>query len=91
MVAVGPERDAEPVRSFRSFMKELHELADWLKQVGISTVGGPPRGSTTRLRLLPILPRSVGFGPVCAPGGWPPLRRRCWLDSSRFGRVRVGA
>lgn len=38
VVAVGAERDAEPVRSFRSFTKELHELADWLKQVGIHTV-----------------------------------------------------
>lgn len=38
VVAVGPERDAEPVRSFRSFTKELHELADWLTQVGIRTV-----------------------------------------------------
>jgi hypothetical protein len=38
VVAVGPERDAKPVRSFRSFTKELHELADWLEQVGIRTV-----------------------------------------------------
>lgn len=38
VVAVGAERDAEPVRTFRSFTKELHELADWLKQVGIHTV-----------------------------------------------------
>lgn len=38
VVAVGAERDAEPVRSFRSFTKKLHELADRLKQVGIRTV-----------------------------------------------------
>ncbi len=25
------------------------------------------------------------------PGGWPPSHRRCWLDSSRSGRARVGA
>jgi transposase len=38
VVAVGAERDPEPVRSFRSFTKELHDLADWLKHVGITTV-----------------------------------------------------
>ncbi len=38
VVAVGDERDPEPVRSFRSFTKELHELVGWLKQVGIHTV-----------------------------------------------------
>jgi transposase len=38
VVAVGPERDPEPVRSFRSFTQELHQLAQWLKQVGITTI-----------------------------------------------------
>jgi transposase len=38
VVAVGPERDPEPVRSFRSFTKELHDLANWLKQTGVTTV-----------------------------------------------------
>lgn len=38
VVAVGPERDPEPVRSFRSFTQELHELAEWLRQVGITTI-----------------------------------------------------
>jgi transposase len=38
VVAVSPEQDAEPVRSFRSFTQDLHELARWLKQVGITTV-----------------------------------------------------
>jgi transposase len=38
VVAVGPGRDPEPVRSFRSFTKDLHDLAGWLKQVGITTV-----------------------------------------------------
>jgi transposase len=35
VVAVGPGRDPEPVRSFRSFTKELHDLANWLKQAGV--------------------------------------------------------
>lgn len=38
VVAVGPERDAKPVRSFGSFTQELHQLAQWLKQIGITTI-----------------------------------------------------
>jgi transposase len=38
VVAVGPERDSEPVRTFRSFTPDLHRLAEWLKEVGITTV-----------------------------------------------------
>jgi transposase len=38
VVAVQPDRCQAPVRSFRSFTGDLHQLADWLKQVGITTV-----------------------------------------------------
>jgi len=38
VVAVAPDRDDEPVRSFRSFTGDLHRLADWLKSVGITTI-----------------------------------------------------
>lgn len=38
VVAVPADRDAEPVRSFRSFTGDLHCLADWLEAVGIRTV-----------------------------------------------------
>jgi transposase len=38
VVAVGPECDPEPVRSFCSFTHELHDLANWLKQAGVTTV-----------------------------------------------------
>jgi transposase len=38
VVAVAPERDSEPVRTFRSFTNELHRLADWLEGLGIATV-----------------------------------------------------
>lgn len=37
-VAVAPERDPEPVRSFRTFTTDLHRLADWLEACGIKTV-----------------------------------------------------
>ncbi|MGF6904353.1 transposase [Paraburkholderia sp. GAS348] len=38
VVALGPERGPQLVRTFRSFTKDLHDLADWLKQAGITTV-----------------------------------------------------
>jgi transposase len=37
-VAVPPDRDPEPVRSFGCFTADLQVLADWLKQCGIETV-----------------------------------------------------
>lgn len=38
VVAVPPDRAEEPVRTYRSFTGDLHQLADWLKQVGIRTI-----------------------------------------------------
>lgn len=37
-VAVGPDRDAKPVRVFGCFTEDLHPMAEWLKQCGIKTV-----------------------------------------------------
>ena len=37
-VAVPPERDAEPVREFKSFTADLQALADWLQACGVDTV-----------------------------------------------------
>ena len=37
-VAVPPDRDAEPVRTFECFTADLHTMADWLDQCGIVTV-----------------------------------------------------
>ena len=36
-VAVPPMRDGQSVRSFPTFTADLHRLADWLKQCGITT------------------------------------------------------
>ena len=36
--AVPPDRDAQPVKTFKSFTCELHRLADWLQAWGIDTV-----------------------------------------------------
>jgi transposase len=38
VVAVPADRDAQPVRTFRTFSGDLHQLADWLTEVGITTV-----------------------------------------------------
>jgi len=37
-VAVPPDRDAEPVRHFKTFTDDLRQMAAWLKRCGISTV-----------------------------------------------------
>lgn len=37
-VSVPTDRDAEPVRRFEGFTRDLHALADWLKACGIETV-----------------------------------------------------
>ncbi len=38
VAAVAPDRDDEPVRTFRSFTGDLHLLADWLIRCGVKTV-----------------------------------------------------
>lgn len=38
VVAVDPECDEEPVRSFRSFTGDLYALAQWLEEKGVTTV-----------------------------------------------------
>jgi len=37
-VAVPPDRDPEPVRSFKCFTADLNRLADWLEECGIETL-----------------------------------------------------
>ena len=37
-VAVPADRAADPVRSFGTFTRDLHELADWLQECGVRTV-----------------------------------------------------
>jgi len=37
-VAVPPDRDATPVRTFAAYTNGLHAIADWLKSCGITTV-----------------------------------------------------
>jgi transposase len=38
VAAVGPDRDNEPVRTFRTFTGDLERLADWFARCGIKTI-----------------------------------------------------
>lgn len=38
VVAVSPDATAEPVRTFRSFTDDLHQLADWLQSMQVTTI-----------------------------------------------------
>src|SRR5262249_56020795 len=38
VVAVRPDLDERPVRTFRSFSGDLHHMADWLMTLGIKTI-----------------------------------------------------
>ena len=38
VVAVPPDADAEPVRTFQSFTGDLHRMSDWLKTCHITTI-----------------------------------------------------
>ncbi len=38
VVAVPPDRDVDPVRSFGTFTGDLQRLADWLERCGVHTV-----------------------------------------------------
>ena len=53
-VSVPPERDSKPVREFGCFTGELHALAAWLKQCGITTVAM----ESTGVLLDPSIPNS---------------------------------
>ena len=38
VAAVGPDRDEQPVRTFRTFTDDLQRLADWFAGCGIRTI-----------------------------------------------------
>jgi transposase len=38
VAAVGPDRDKEPVRTFRTFTGDLERLADWFARCGVKTI-----------------------------------------------------
>jgi transposase len=38
VAAVGPDRDPEPVRTFKTFTEDLHRLAEWFVHCGVKTI-----------------------------------------------------
>ncbi|TNY46819.1 IS110 family transposase, partial [Streptococcus pyogenes] len=38
MAAVNPDAAAMPVRAFGTFTQDLHDLADWLRSCGVTSV-----------------------------------------------------
>jgi hypothetical protein len=53
-VAVPADRAADPVRSFGTFTRELHELADWLQKCGVRTVAMESTGVFWIMRLASL-------------------------------------
>ena len=78
-VAVPPDRAAEPVRSFETFTRDLHEMADWLQSCGVRTVAM----ESTGVYWIPVVPDSRNTGirglprqrPACEERAWP--QERC--------------
>ena len=84
-VAISPERDAEPVRSFGCFTADIHQMADWLVEKGVRSVAMQStgvywmpvleileqRGDSIAGMPSPVLPTKRPWRPAC------PTRRRC--------------
>ncbi|MFL9907949.1 IS110 family RNA-guided transposase [Paraburkholderia sp. RL17-337-BIB-A] len=96
VVAVGPECVEEPVRSFRSFTADLHELARWLRQVKVTTVVMESTGSYW-LPVFEIL-ESYGFEVLLVnareaksvPGRKSDVNDAQWLQKlHRYGLLRA--
>jgi hypothetical protein len=73
VVAVPPDRDDEPVQSFRTFTADLHRLADWLVACGVISGSAEiwNRTGSRPLRIRPETARSISVGrfrPVAVSG-----------------------
>ncbi|WP_035470102.1 IS110 family transposase, partial [Paraburkholderia tuberum] len=96
VVAVGPECAEDPVRSFRSFTADLHELARWLRQVKVTTVVM----ESTGIYWLPVFEilESYGFEVLLVnareaksvPGRKSDVNDAQWLQKlHRYGLLRA--
>src|SRR5260370_40831098 len=76
VAAVGPDRDADPVRTFRTFTDDLHRLAAWVGRLRVKTVAmGTTRGDS--IPVFQILEQSWFEGKVDnAPGSKHGPRRK---------------
>ncbi|TAN44605.1 MAG: IS110 family transposase [Nitrospirae bacterium] len=96
VVAVPPECDPRPVRKFKSFTTDLHELSRWLREVGVTSVAM----ESTGVYWIPIfeLLESEGFEVILVnardvkqvPGRKTDYNDAQWLQKlHQFGLLRA--
>src|SRR5215470_5207519 len=71
-VAVPADRDAEPVRSFATFTRDLNSLADWLHACGIRSAAMEWHNQQKRRPAQPPF-RIYVFDSFMRPRGFEPL------------------
>jgi hypothetical protein len=100
-VAVPPDRDAEPVQSFRTLTTDLQRLADWLVACRVTTVPMESTGvywnhtlrSARRSRSLSTHERrdrtegGEGSGTTGGPAARCILREIAWRDLDNVRRI----
>jgi transposase len=86
VVAVPPDLSPEPIRTYESFTKDLHRMADWLVELGITTVAMESTGiywipafeilEARGLEVLLVNARHVKN----VPGRKTDVHDACWLQ-----------
>jgi transposase len=86
VVAVPPDLSPEPVRTYESFTEDLHQMADWLVELGITTVAMESTGiywipafeilEARGLEVLLVNARHVKN----VPGRKTDVHDACWLQ-----------
>src|SRR5437867_10392629 len=66
VVAVPADRDEQPVRTFRTFSGDLHRLANWLEETGITTVALESTSGSDLVAASARATRWRGCAPTCA-------------------------
>src|SRR6266545_7137651 len=85
VVAVPGDRDDKPVRTFRTFSGDLYRLADWLKEVGITTIAGFEILEVRGFEVLLVNARDVKN----VPGRKTDVNDAQWLQQlHQFGLLR---
>ena len=72
VVAVPPDRDAEPIRAFRTFTPDLEALVIWLLECGIDTVAM----ESTGVYWIPIYRTARATWDCALSGQWAPCQER---------------
>jgi len=84
VAAVGPDRDKEPARTFRTFTGDLERLADWFARCGVKTIAMESTGG-----LLDPGLRDPGTARLRGEGGQRPGREACAGAQDRCQRCAM--